>query len=218
MYQSKVAFTFDVVCPWTYVAKKRLDEALKQVRASDRGQKINFTLHFEPFRLSTDLPEAADESDWQQGSNTEAQRILNKEMPDLSAPINAGGKANTLHAHRIIQHFQDPENGGTEARTTKLVDALYARYFTRGQHPTAVETLVGACVEAGIDEADARNAVGDKELGLRKVRDRMRLVGSDVDAVPVVRIEGKKRDLTLTGAKEVGAYIKALETVAKDSS
>ena len=40
--------------------------------------------------------------------------------------------------------------------------------------------------------------------------------GNGVDAVPHVVIEGRRRDFTLEGAKEVGEYLKALEGVAKE--
>jgi predicted DsbA family dithiol-disulfide isomerase len=40
----------------------------------------------------------------------------------------------------------------------------------------------------------------------------------DIDAVPTVVIEGRRRDLTLTGLKEVSEYIKAMETISKESS
>ena len=36
--------------------------------------------------------------------------------------------------------------------------------------------------------------------------------------VPYVVVEGKRRDFTLVGAKEVGEYLKTLEVVAKEAS
>lgn len=159
--------------------------------------------------------------------NVDAQRLFQAHMTDLLAPatgvaaLNFGGRmGNTLHAHRVIQHFQDAEHGGggSDARTNRLVEALYAAYFTRAQHPAADETLVAACVEAGVAEDEAREVVADRERGLRQVRDRLRMNGEDVDAVPVVMVEGKRRDLTLTGAKEVADYVKALQTIVKESS
>ncbi|KAJ4155648.1 hypothetical protein LMH87_000884 [Akanthomyces muscarius] len=227
MYQSQVTFTLDTICPWTYLAKKRLDDALKQVRASDAGQKVNFTLHFEPYQLNPDFPDSVDKNEWYLANkhmgNADAQRLFQAHMTDLLAPagvaLNFGGlMGNTLHAHRVIQHFQDAEHDGGSARTNRLVEALYAAYFARAQHPAADETLVAACAEAGIAEDEARRVVADKELGLRQVRDRLRMNGQDVDAVPVVMVEGKRRDLTLTGAKEVADYVKALETIVKESS
>ena len=41
--------------------------------------------------------------------------------------------------------------------------------------------------------------------------------GNGVDAVPYLVVEGKRRDLTLQGAKEVGEYVKALEQTIKES-
>ena len=38
-----------------------------------------------------------------------------------------------------------------------------------------------------------------------------------VDSVPYVVLEGKRRDITLAGAKEVDEYVKELEKVAKES-
>lgn len=130
----------------------------------------------------------------------------------------SGSMGNTLHAHRIIQYFQDPAQGGTETRTTQLIEGLYIRYFTQAKHPATDDTLIEACIDAGISEAEAMNAVSDRELGLKALKDKLRANGRDVDAVPVVMFEGKRRDLTLTGAKEVADYVKALNTIVKESA
>jgi len=41
--------------------------------------------------------------------------------------------------------------------------------------------------------------------------------GNGIDAVPYIVIEGKRRDFTLQGAKEVSEYVKTLEQVIKES-
>jgi predicted DsbA family dithiol-disulfide isomerase len=134
----------------------------------------------------------------------------------LGLPLRFDGPTgNTLPAHRVIQLVQ-AERGADAA--SRLVDGLYRRYFGEAAHPAAGETLVGACVEAGLGEDEAKALVGDTERGERDVRNRMREVARDNDAVPVVTVEGKRRDITLTGAKEVAEYVKALETVIKESS
>ena len=42
--------------------------------------------------------------------------------------------------------------------------------------------------------------------------------GNGVDAVPYIIMEGKRRDVTLEGAKEVEEYVKALQQIIKESS
>jgi predicted DsbA family dithiol-disulfide isomerase len=141
-------------------------------------------------------------------------------MSSLFEPLGVtlrqdGELGNTLHAHRVVQYFQESRGEDMAAR---IVDGLYRRYFSEGRHPSAGDTLVESCVEAGVPEAEAREVVTDESKGEREVKAKIRTVGMDVDAVPVVVVEGKRRDITLTGAKEVSDYVKALQTVIKESA
>lgn len=201
-----------------------LDEALAQVRNSPTGEKINFTVDFAPYQLFPDFPETKDKNQWyleeKHMGNPEGQRVYQEHMAALMAPLGVtprfdGQMGNTLHAHRVIQYFQE-EKGAETANA--LVDALYKRYFTQSMHPAADETLIESCVEAGIDEEEAKKVVGNKETGLRSAKEKLRTVAMDADAVPIVSVEGKKRDITMNGAKEVADYVKALETIAKESA
>ncbi|KAL8768008.1 MAG: hypothetical protein Q9209_005679 [Squamulea sp. 1 TL-2023] len=127
-----------------------------------------------------------------------------------------GQVANTIDAHRLIQHFQE-EFGPDTANT--IVDSLYARYFTQQAHPSASETLLKAADDAGIDKVTAEAFVADESKGLAETNMLLReQVSNGMDSVPYVVIEGKRRDFTLVGAKEVGEYLKVLEGVAKEAS
>jgi predicted DsbA family dithiol-disulfide isomerase len=141
-----------------------------------------------------------------------------------------GTVANTLNAHRVIQHYQE-EKGPEVAdkivacmcsllwigRTWLIRTALYSQYFENEKHPSSLETLLTATTTAGIPEADAKAFIEDEYEGLQDVKMLIReQAGNGVDAVPHVVIEGKRRDITLTGAKEVHEYLKALERVMKE--
>ena len=114
----------------------------------------------------------------------------------------AGPTGNSFPAHRIIQQIQ--ESHGAEV-TNKLVDALFRLYFAEGRHP-------------GEDEKEAKSLVENKSKGERKTKEDIRSIGMDIDSVPTVIIEGRRRDLTLTGLKEASEYIKAMETIKKEST
>ena len=67
-------------------------------------------------------------------------------------------------------------------------------------------------------EADAKDFIEDKNDGLMDVKMLIReQVGNGVDSVPYIVIEGKRRNITLVGAKEVDEYVKALETIVRES-
>ncbi|KAF4948657.1 hypothetical protein FSARC_13685 [Fusarium sarcochroum] len=225
MYESQVTFVMDTICPWTYLGKKRLDEALTQFRSSPSSSSISFTLQFSPYQPSPNRPEtipdrAAYALHKKHNDNAAAQQLFEQHMLSLAQPLNipiafTGPTGNSFPGHRVIQQVQ--ESNGEEV-ANKLVDTIFRLYFAEGKHPGADDMLIEACVEAGVDEKEAKSLVADKERGERETKEKIRSVGMDIDAVPTVIIEGRRRDLTLTGLKEVADYVKAMETIAKESS
>lgn len=97
--------------------------------------------------------------------------------------------------------------------------ALYLQYFEEERHPSSDETLLRACIDAGIPEEEARPVVEDHDEGLQDAKMLIREQASlGVDAVPRIMIEGKRRDFTIEGAKEVPEFVKTLQQVIKESS
>ncbi|KAI4095033.1 MAG: hypothetical protein LQ344_001880 [Seirophora lacunosa] len=126
-----------------------------------------------------------------------------------------GTVANTFDAHRLIQHYQ--EELGPEVADT-IVNSLYAQYFTQRAHPSAPETLLEAATAAGVDRTAAEAFIKDEYEGLQETKMLLREQASNgVDSVPYIVVEGKRRDFTLEGAKEVGEYLKTLEAVVKEA-
>lgn len=212
----------------TYLAYRRLSTALSKFDSSDAASTVNFTLKFVPYQLYPEASkEGEDKYEWYKREKYQSsaekmemyKTIMSSYGRACSPPINfkfGGIVANTLNAHRVIQHYQE-EKGPDVAR--KLVDSLYRQYFEEERHPSATETLLRAATEAGIDEADAKKFIEDEDEGLMDVKMLVREQASNgIDAVPYVVFEGKRRDMTLQGAKEVDEYIKTMEKIAKESS
>src|ERR1700744_940524 len=100
----------------------------------------------------------------------------------------------------------------------RLYPALYSQYFENEQHPSADATLLKATTDAGIPESEAKPFIDDQNDGMLDVKNMVRQqAGNGVDAVPNIMIEGKRRDITLIGAKEVEEYTKALKQIVKES-
>lgn len=95
---------------------------------------------------------------------------------------------------------------------------MYSQYFENEAHPSSSETLLKAATDAGIPEAEAKAFIEDEYEGLQQVKMLIReQAANGVDAVPHIVIEGRKRDITLTGAKEVDQYVRTLEQVLRES-
>ncbi|OHE97898.1 hypothetical protein CORC01_06761 [Colletotrichum orchidophilum] len=207
------------------MTKNRLGEALERIAASPAASDISFTLVFRPYQLYPDFPsEPQDKRHWyttaKHDASDQKQEVFEATMGSLGAAAGikfsfGGTMSNTFPSHRIIQHFQEAQDPET---ANKLVDALYSRYFEREQDQNSKDVLVEACVEAGIPEAEARAVVDNESEGKIETRNMIRMAAMDgVDSVPYIMFEGRRRDLTLVGAKEVDEYVKALQTIIKES-
>lgn len=127
-----------------------------------------------------------------------------------------GTVANTLNAHRVIQHFQTTHGPET---ADKIILSLYSQFFENEKHPSSDATLLQAVTDAGIPEHEAREVIeADREQGLQEVKDLIREQKMNaIDSVPTIVFEGKRRDITLVGAKEVDEYTRALASIVKES-
>ncbi|KAH0272742.1 thioredoxin-like protein, partial [Aureobasidium melanogenum] len=222
-YESQISFTLDTICPWTYLARRRLAKALKQVQSTEPG--VTFTIKYLPYQLYPNAPqEGEDKYAWYRDARFNGdEEHMRKYVVLMTAYGKAEGIAykfggrvgNTLQAHRVIQLVQ--ETKGSDA-AEKVVDSLYRQYFEEEQHPSSTETLLKALEEAGLGEEEAKKMVEDEDEGLMDVKMLIReQAGNGVDAVPYVVFEGKRRDFTLEGCKEVDEYVKMLQQVAKES-
>lgn len=187
---------------------------------------MNFTIKYFPYQLYPSASqEGEDKYEWYKkskyGDSEDKMKMYTTLMSayGVSAGINykfGGVVANTLPAHRVIQHFQEAKGKDV---ADKIVSSLYRQYFEEEKHPSSEETLLAALKEAGVEEAEAKKAIDDDSEGLIEVKMLIQeQVGNGVDSVPYVVVEGKRRDITIVGAQEVADYVKALEQVAKESS
>ena len=78
-----------------------------------------------------------------------------------------GTVANTLSAHRLIQHFQ--EELGPET-ADKIVDSLFKQYFEQEAHPAGPTTLLRAALDGGVERAKAEAFVGDEYEALPETK------------------------------------------------
>ena len=186
---------------------------------------MTFTVKYLPYQLNPDASkEGEDKYEWYKkskyGDSEDKMKMYVTLMTayGVIAGINykfGGTVANTMNAHRVIQHFQ--EEKGPEV-ADKIINSLYSQYFENEKHPSAEATLLKATTDAGIPESEAKPFIEDESEGMLDTKMLVReQAGNGVDSVPYVVFEGKRRDITLIGAKEVEEYEKALEQIVKES-
>ena len=155
----------DVVCPWCYIGKKRIENALKLV--SD----VPVEVHWRPFFLNPWVPrEGISREDYltaKFGSvdayNGIAQRVVAAAGEEgLSyRPERVKRQPNTIDCHRLI-HWAD-----AKGRAAEMKQRLMELYFRDGGDLTDTEVLVKAAADCGLDADDVRRRLAtDEDIAL----------------------------------------------------
>jgi predicted DsbA family dithiol-disulfide isomerase len=154
----------DTVCPWCYIGKKRLDQAL----AMHGGEGI--TLVWRPFQLDASIPEGGvDRKTYMEKKfGSERAKSVGNTIREFGEAVGIDFRfdkiersPNTLDSHRLIRW------AGTAGCQNEMVDILFRRYFEDGDDIGSHDVLVEAANEAGMDTdivADLLMKDADKEL------------------------------------------------------
>ncbi|MCC7328013.1 MAG: DsbA family oxidoreductase [Burkholderiales bacterium] len=201
----------DVVCPWCFIGKRRLEVAIARLRAVEPELPIEVRWH--PFQLNPDLPpEGVDRRRYLEakfGGPDKARQVYARveaagKTADIAFAFDAiERQPNTLDAHRLIAWAQMRREGDSEA----LVENLFRAYFVDGRYVGDRDELVRLAADAGYDPDDARTMLASNELhDVVAVADR-RARDLGVSGVPFFIFGGKT---AVSGAQESEALLDAI--------
>ena len=199
----------DVVCPWCYIGKRRLEAAL-ELYARARPDAPAPKVSFHPFQLNPDLPpEGMARADYV------ARKWGGRSSADVYARVSGVGRTvgidfafdrilrqpNTKAAHALISLAAEL---GVQP---EVKEAMMRAYFIDGRDLTDIDTLVAVAEGAGLDPQRARAHLADPDA-LRAIDDadlQARRMG--VEGVPFFIFN---RRYAVSGAQEAQALVEAM--------
>ena len=195
----------DVVCPWCYIGKRRLERALGEFEHADEVE-----VTWRSFQLNPDAPAAAvptlDYLAQRFGPQSQAMTTRVAEMgkgEGLTLDFASSLTVNTLEAHRMLHLAADLGIG--DAAKERLLRA----HFTEGADVSDPETLTKLMTEAGADEARVREVLAGTEYAdaVQADIDMARRLGAN--GVPFFVID---RKYGISGAQAAETFLHALRT------
>ena len=200
----------DVMCPWCYIGKRRLETAIART-------DLTLDIRWRPFQLDPTLPSGGKDRKIylaeKFGSIDRAHELYENirqagDAENIAFAFNRiEVSPNTLDAHRLIRWA-----GGVDAATQDhVVEALFKAYFLDGKHIGDHETLVGIAEKAGMDAdlvAELLPSEADRELVTSEIAQAQAM---GVTGVPTFIVANK---YTLVGAQPAEQLVEVLRTVA----
>ncbi|MDX3924906.1 MAG: DsbA family oxidoreductase [Shinella sp.] len=173
----------DVVCPWCYLGKKRLEQAVGNV-----ADEMAVSITFRPYQLNPDMPpEGVDHKKHLVAKlgGEEAVEKAHRMLAELGREVGIDFdfdavtiSPNTLDAHRLIR-WAMIEGHDIQQKATGL---LFKANFEQGRNIGDRTVLLDIAEEAGMD---------------RKVVEALFAAGADIDSVK--EEIGMAREMGITG-------------------
>jgi predicted DsbA family dithiol-disulfide isomerase len=208
----KIDFVSDVACPWCAIGLLALEDAIGRL-----GPDVPVDLHFQPFELN---PAMAPEGEDAMQHLARKYGASPEQLAGTRATLRARGAEfgfafgersrvwNTFDAHRLL-HWAGVE--GPTGSQRALKHALLKAYHTDNLNPGAVDVLLRAAGEAGLDTQRARAVLEGGEFA-GAVREREGFYQqAGISAVPSVIVNDRH---LIQGGQPAEVFEQALREIS----
>ena len=200
----------DVVCPWCFIGKRRLEKALAM------KPDIPVEVHWRPYFLNDWIPrEGISREQYLTTKFGSPERYKDIAQRVVAAAASEGltyaadkisRQPNTTDAHRLIR-WADGIGKAAEMKQ-RLMDL----YFTEGADLTNQAVLVQAAAEVGLDPEDIRAALASDQDVAQIEAEALSAKDAGIEGVPCFIFGGK---FAVSGAQEPTYLAEAIERIAQ---
>jgi predicted DsbA family dithiol-disulfide isomerase len=209
----KIAVVSDVVCPWCYIGKRRLEKAINLV-----SNEFDFEIQYYPFELNPEMPaNGVNQKEYlinKFGGEEQYEKITGQtsyvaSLEGLEFNFDKQRIApNTRNAHRLILFARE------EGKQLELVEGLFKAYFTDGVNLSDESNLIDVAVKAGLDR-DTVETILQSDAGLKEVvKAEKELQAMGVRGVPFYIINDK---YGISGAQPSETFVQAFRNIALET-
>ena len=199
----------DTVCPWCYIGKKRLEQAMAMCAGED------FAVAWHPFQLNPDIaPGGVDYRTHMETKFGNRIEAMVRRLTDAGRAANIDfaferitRTPNTVDSHRLIRWA-----GGAGVQDD-VVEALFQRYFLEGADIGAHDVLLDIAWKAGMDPEIVGDLL-DQDADVEHIREDdayARQMG--VSGVPCFIVDQR---FVITGAQDPAVFVQLFERIAAD--
>ena len=200
----------DVVCPWCFIGKRRLEKALAL------NPDIPVEVHWRPYFLNDWIPREGISREQYLTTKFGSVERYKEIAQRVSAAAAAEGltyamdkisrQPNTLDAHRLIRW------AGGIGKAAEMKQRLMDLYFTEGADLTNHAVLVQAAADVGLDPEDVRAALESDQDVADVEREAVSAKEAGIEGVPCFILDGK---FAVSGAQAPEDLAEAIERVAR---
>ncbi len=211
----------DIVCPWCYIGKRRMEAAL-QLFAQAHPEQAAPQVSWLPFQLNPDMPETGmSRADYLQRKFGSAdgggiyERVSSEGTKEgIAFDFKAiQRQPNTLKVHALLAAALQADP--TAALQAALKETLMKAYFCEGADLTQDNTLERIAIQAGMPSEAANRVLHDAAAHQEEAAKDAELRRIGISGVPFFIIN---RKFGISGAQPPQALVEAMEQALTDQA
>jgi predicted DsbA family dithiol-disulfide isomerase len=204
----------DVVCPWCYIGKRRLETALARFPHRDEVEVVWRSFQLDPTVPEGEVRPTLPELARKYGRPEAEMRASMQQLDELAAAegldydLANGVSGNTALAHELV-HL-----AAAHGRQAEMEERLLHAHFEERRPVFDVDSLVPLAVEVGLDEAEARQALTDRRYATAVREDAATASALGATGVPFFVVD---RTYGAAGAQPAELLLQLLERAWADT-
>jgi len=211
---NSIAIYSDLICPWCYIGKRRMEEALRQLPADT---KVSRSWH--PFQLNPEMPrKGLDRKMYRSNKfgSWERSQAMDAQVTAVGTSVGIEFRydlqthtPNTFDAHRLVWLAE------TSGVQDTVVEALFRAYFCEGVNFSDQTKLIEVGASAGMDALESKRFFASEEgaVAVREEEQRASILG--ISGVPLYVIN---EAVSISGAQPAEMFLEALRTTPTKKS
>ena len=195
----------DVVCPWCFIGKRRLQKALAAFPHASEVTVVHRAFQLQPDAMGV-VPTKQHLAD-KYGASEEQVDAMTKNVcvvadgEGLCYDLDATMSGNTRDAHRLLLW------AATIGKQEQLLEYLYSQYFEHGRSLFTHEQLLALAGEVGIERDAAARVLTSSEYDAEVTADQEMARGFGANGVPFFVFD---RKYGISGAQPLEAFTETL--------
>lgn len=204
----------DVVCPWCYVGKRRLERALAMFPHRDEVEVVHRAFQLDPSAPRDRTERTLEMLAAKYGTSPEQAAAMQARVSQIAAGegleyhLDRTLSGNTFDAHRVLKLARE------RGREAEVLERFYRAYFTEARSLFDAASLARIAAEAGLDAAEVERVLADGTYADEVEIDRYEAGKLGGNGVPFFVVGGR---YGISGAQPLELFEQVLERAWSDA-
>ncbi|MEN9752729.1 MAG: hypothetical protein RL670_420 [Actinomycetota bacterium] len=214
----KVDIWSDVACPWCYIGKRKLENAIAAISQQQGSAPIEVEYH--SFLLNPDMPVdyEGSQTDYlaeHKGMPRDQVVQMTERLVGIAASVGLNydmqhmHMTNTVLAHQLLQYAK------AQGKQAEMKERIMSAHFVEALHVGRIDVLAQLAAEVGLDRAEVTRVLQTAEFLPQFEADLEQARAYGISGVPFFVIDSK---YAVSGAQNPDVFVNAFNQVLAERS